>query len=70
MNTDTETTICEGEGCGVPIEQPKVQQINPFLAFRPSPLWKDCLLKMQTEHFQIRHRVCCPYKLPHWRPKV
>ncbi len=64
--TETETALCSE--CQVPIDAPKLVRFSPFIAFQPVPLCKDCLRKAQIEHFNTRHRLTCPYKMPHWRP--
>ena len=66
--SETETALCAE--CQVPIEAPKMVHFSPLLHFLPVPLCKDCQLKAKTEHFNIRHRKDCPYKVPHWRPKA
>jgi len=66
-DTETDTTLCSE--CQTPVDMPQVCQIGPFLGFRPIPLCKDCLYVVKDEHFSTRHRLGCPFKTPHWRPK-
>lgn len=65
--TQAETTLCEG--CQQPMATPASEQFGPVLV-QPRAWCKDCRLQHQILWAQHQHLCHCPYKTPHWRPRL